>query len=163
MKQSDESATFRVYLKDVASTSSINFKAVLGDMYYKYDKFKIICNNYACWNNVTAFNGGNYTSVRLTGLNFLNSTYENTSGSSNGLTATATFPAVFQLLSSAYSTSNFTSTNGLIFSRPTQEFTNLTFEFCLAISNINALLAPSPAGYSFAMWTSYTIYGLYED
>ena len=159
------------------STFRINFKELLGDMYYKYDKFIMVLNGYQAYtqNNIPLQQA--IGTLRLVGLNWCNSSYGTNTTiypdvvpginnvSSFGNNAEAVCPnmlSYYPIGGGSYMFSNSLTGNtaGLVFYKPTGEYTDLrVFYRDLKTNNTTA---SQPDNMAFSANYSFTIYGLYD-
>jgi hypothetical protein len=165
MKQSSESSNFVLEIQQSnipignvieGIFNNINMAQVLGNMYYKYKYFKIVLNSYCGWVNTGAtYSPTNVVYVGLTGLNFINTTY-------NGqLSNIARFPNAIILPPNGGNVANFSiDNNGIVFRKPDSPVVNLRLSLLnprnsspLTVLNILS------TGLNF----NFTIYGLYEE
>ncbi len=158
MKQSDENATFQFYCSGISTTSYVNLREMLGDMLDRYNTFKIVFNNLSTYNDATSFSGGNYTSIRLTGFNFIHSTYQNNTGS----LGYAIIPYIFALNPNSQTLANNTNDSGICFAKPSSDKINLTVDLGLAFKTPFQLLTPVGGTGAFNCYISFTVYGLYD-
>ena len=157
MKQSNECANIELDYSVTSSAAiptsnsfSINLQTALGDMYYKYKKFKIVLNGFGGYTTITTYTAGAVTgltgtaiySLGISGLDFI---YNTNNGSSSTL---AYFPGRYNLPASAtnggwLAVNTNDVTNGIVFNRPSSPYVTLNLGFYNIRNNI---LASGTAG-----------------
>lgn len=173
MKQSFECANMEIdnsYISAIAFTkamdynATINLKAVMGEMYDKYDYFIIYYNSFGCWNAVTSYTAGAAVGLNATamwtlgmkGLNWMNSTYN---GISNEI---AYFPDRFTLPINGYGGYNSSIQSGIVFRKPDNPFVNINIVPYLVRTGASCNAVNTGNG-GYDINYSFSIYGLYED
>ena len=189
MKQSAESVSLYLDNKFCYSNAGransvfkVDFPAILGQMYYKYSKFKIVINSYHSFIGATAKTQyyENNLYLKMVGLNFINSgsggsrnTTQGTPGGTtlypyeNGIiTGNNNGEATLQIINigsgAAYTTgSNFFYNDGdsIIFENPGPSPVDITFVL-RDLRHNNTPPSFLTDTYTFTM--SLTIYGLYD-
>ena len=102
-------------------------REALGDMYDKYDKFKIVFNAVLNWNNDNLTN--RFLSVKMSGLDWVDNTEY---GTDDKTMATV---GLIQCASGGGMTTQTGATFGCVFNKPKQESVNLTIRFFDLIAN----------------------------
>jgi hypothetical protein len=139
----------------------IDLKAVLGSMFYKYDKFRIEFNSFDGWCNFpnwTNLPNNAVWKLGISGLNFTNNTNNFISDSM------AFFPIRFGMPTNGYLyVNNSFNANGIVFEKPSNGKATIT----LSIYNcrFNAVVAGiyTTSNNTLNAEFSFTIYGLYDD
>lgn len=184
MKQSAESCNLVLDNKfclsgagTLDSVYRISTRDLLGDMYDKYTKFKIVLNS-SLWQTSANPSTANWNmcKIHMSGLNWINSsygtnttdtsaytniTYANTSLQMTANNSEAIYPTFMVLPGNTnpyyY---NHPESGGLVFSCPTLNNIDLRINFRNVAQNKPP---PYPAGSYQIYIFSFTIYGLYED
>ena len=188
MKRSEESVHLLLdnkYCYSGAGTPEtvykINFRHLLGDMYDKYPKFKMVVNSFMNTNSTALGSVAGYetksVTIRMTGLDWYNSSYStiNPIGTvaagvgtpaltnnllSGGNTAEACLPSFVALPAATTTLMTFIDYNGICFNRPSSDIVDLKVFF----RDIRANTIP-PAFFisnQFLYLISLTIYGLFD-
>lgn len=158
MKKSGECATFQYSMTNLSNTSVISLRDILGDMYNNYNYFYIVLNFFSGYNNSSSFTGGNYSAIRLTGLNFVHSTFQNNNGSSSS----AIMPCSFVYGPNTQTLFTNSNTSGIVFSKSGPERVNLTVDIGLAFKTPFSVLISPDASPVYNNYMSFSIYGLYD-
>lgn len=174
MKLSGECANFEVDTGNVAYAAAftnvdmtynlnVDMKQVLGDLYNKYDKFMIVFNGISMWGGVTTYSTNNgitgltastVWTLGMTGLNWINNSYN---GNVNSI---AYFPNRFTMpITNAYALTNSTSSNGICFRRPDNPYLTLSISPYLTRQGGIAYANNTAAG-GWDINYSFTIFGL---
>ena len=190
MKRSEESVHLLLdnkYCYSGAGTPEtvykINFRHLLGDMYDKYPKFKMVVNSFMNTNSTSAAAVSGYevkaVTIRMTGLDWYNSSYStiNPIGTvvagtgtaaltnnllSGGNTSEACLPSFVSVLQSNTTLMTFIDYNGICFNRPTSDTVDLKVFFRdIRVNSIPPKFSTEPAN-QFLYVLSLTIYGLYN-
>ena len=150
------------------STFRINLRALLGDMFYKYKKFKLVLNYHNVWTNQIAIAG--YTtilSLRLVGLNWLNGNFGVSLANgnlieTNGHSSEAVYPSNLLFSWAGQNNQTFFTESGLYFTCPSSSSsTDLRIFFRELRNNNNIPMNTTLYQYQFQL--SFTIYGIDED
>lgn len=174
MKLSGECANFEVDTgsisyataftnQDMSYTLNVDMRQVLGDLYQKYDKFLIIFNGISMWGGITSYatstgitglNASAVWTLGMSGLNWVNNSYN---GNINNI---AYFPNRYTMpISSAYTSTNATSNNGVCFRKPDNPYLTLTLTPYLTRQGGSALATNTASG-GWDINYNFTIYGL---
>ena len=189
MKQSSESVSLYLDNKFCHANAGranavfkIDFPAILGDMYYKYSKLKIVINSYHSLIGATArtpyYEGNMY--LKMKGLNFVNSSGGGSLNEGTGQSATTFVPyatgvttgtqsqeATLQIVNTGSGGMWTTSQNYFHNGRDSIIFVNpgtkpVDVSFVLRDLRQNAT-PPSFLSDTYHFTISLTIYGLYDD
>lgn len=112
---------------NTVENNGFNMREALGDMYYKYDKFKIVLNQVLNWNNDVYTN--RFLSVKMSGLDWINN---NEYGTDDKTMATVGF---LYGASNGGMTTQTGGSFGCVFNKPKQESVNLTIRLFDLIAN----------------------------
>ena len=118
---------------------NINLRTLLGDMYEKYDIFNLCLNTVATTSSTANFNLATkdlQVIVRVSGLPFINSTYNITS--SNNYNSNYCSISTFTFVQGNYTSQNYNSSNIATFGK-SQELCNITIDYI----RVGDLLQPS--------------------
>ena len=173
MRLSGETANFQLDIQLLALANTvtpmfgdqvINLRTILGDMYYRYNKFYIVFNSTNSWTpGVVTYQSGTFTGITnqicwflgITGLPFINNTLD------GRITNTAYFPTSFALALAGYIPTNFSTNNGIIFNKPQNDIVtiNVAPYYTRNLTTGSALSTGNNV-----LWFSFnfTIYGLEE-
>ncbi len=111
--------------------NGFKIREVLGDMYDKYDKFKIVFNSIFSWNNLTF--PGRQIAVKMSGLDWVGL---NEYGNDDKTLATV---GLIWVGFNGGITTQTAGTFGVVFNKPKQESINLTIRFFdLSINDYNS-------------------------
>jgi hypothetical protein len=151
--------------ENMAFTVSVNMKQVLGELFERYKKFMIVFNGISMWGNVTGYttttgvtgltNAAVWT-LGMTGLNWINNSYN---GLSNNV---GFFPNRFTMpTANGYSNTNATANNGICFDKPASNQVTITVVPYLTRQGGTAQASGSATG-GWDINYSFTIFGLIE-
>jgi len=123
--------------------NNINLRVLLGDMYDKYDVFNICLNTISTSqaNTIDAYPDSRNVNIKISGLPFINQTYNVKTGSNSNSTTIATFNFVPSNSTTQYYYSNNMATFG-----KNSDICNITIDYFRIVDDIvpNSNLTASP-------------------
>lgn len=137
-----------------SSTWRVNLRACLGNLYNKYDKFKICLTAWGTAAAPTGFSNDDLsTFITLSGLQWENQTYDT---ATNGLTQKATI-ATLKFANANSIIENFTGEVGQVFFKPNYDVVELTLD----VNKISGAAFPAPF-YPQCCYV-FSIYGVVDE
>lgn len=154
----------------IAYNVNVNMRQVLGDMFDRYDKFLMVFNSIGMWGGLTSyttaatgttlFTNTAVWTLGVSGLDWQNSTYNGT------ISNVAYFPNRFTMpITSNYTASNSSTSNGVVFRRPDNPFVTLSASPYLTRQGGPALanMTTTTGNNGWDINYSFTIYGLEKE